>query len=316
MQPCFAPWRAGVRIRSTEPRARRPWDSLQDAGATDFERRLNRFHAWEVSWPQHFAILRLPDASIHAIPRICALTWNPFCHPNKKPLPLSVASYPTPPLGQVPIDSALAAALKQRFPLLAEDTEAHRAEHAAEVQLPFLQIRKPDCTFVPIALGTSRYEILDALGNAIAEAVRALGERVLLIASSDMNHYENDVVTRQKDYKAIERILVRDARGLFEVVMNENISMCGFGPTVAMLTAARRLGATGTELIKSAAFSAYAALKGPLPRRRSASGYSISSSVSSFFVSLAGGAAFSTGIRGGSNPKSVSCRRKFPGLVA
>jgi AmmeMemoRadiSam system protein B len=156
------------------------------------------------------------------------------------------------PLGQVPIDSALAAALKQRFPLLAEDTEAHRAEHAAEVQLPFLQIRKPDCTFVPIALGTSRYEILDALGNAIAEAVRALGERVLLIASSDMNHYENDVVTRQKDYKAIERILVRDARGLFEVVMNENISMCGFGPTVAMLTAARRLGATGTELIKYA----------------------------------------------------------------
>ena len=168
--------------------------------------------------------------------------------------PLSIMSQGAweTPLGQVPIDSALAAALKQRFPLLAEDTEAHRAEHAAEVQLPFLQIRKPDCTFVPIALGTSRYEILDALGNAIAEAVRALGERVLLIASSDMNHYENDVVTRQKDYKAIERILVRDARGLFEVVMNENISMCGFGPTVAMLTAARRLGATGTELIKYA----------------------------------------------------------------
>jgi AmmeMemoRadiSam system protein B len=67
-----------------------------------------------------------------------------------------------------------------------------------------------------------------------------------------MNHYENDAVTRQKDFKAIERILVMDTRGLFDVVMNEHISMCGFGPTIAMLTAAKRLGATGTELIKYA----------------------------------------------------------------
>jgi AmmeMemoRadiSam system protein B len=67
-----------------------------------------------------------------------------------------------------------------------------------------------------------------------------------------MNHYENDTITRQKDYKAVERILVMDARGLFDVVRNENISMCGFGPAVAMLTAARRLGASGTELIKYA----------------------------------------------------------------
>src|SRR5438552_667364 len=156
------------------------------------------------------------------------------------------------PLGPVPIDWPLAESLKQHFPVLGEDAEAHRAEHAAEVQLPFLQIRKPGFTFVPIALGTSRYEILEALGNAVAEAIRALGERVLLIASSDMNHYENDTITRQKDYKAVERILVMDARGLFDVVRNENISMCGFGPAVAMLTAARRLGASGTELIKYA----------------------------------------------------------------
>jgi MEMO1 family protein len=156
------------------------------------------------------------------------------------------------PLGQVGIDSALADALKRRFPPLTEDVEAHRAEHAAEVQLPFLQIMRHDCTFVPIALGTSRYKILEALGNAIAEAVQPLGERVLLIASSDMNHYENDAITRQKDFKAIERILVLDARGLFDVVMNEDISMCGFGPTIAMLTAAKQLGATGTELVRYA----------------------------------------------------------------
>ena len=168
--------------------------------------------------------------------------------------PLAIMSQGTweTPLGQVPIDSALAEALKRRFPLLGEDAEAHRAEHAAEVQLPFLQTRKLGCIFVPIALGTGRYEILEALGEAVAGAVQALGERVLLIASSDMNHYENDTVTRHKDHRAIERILVMDARGLFDVVMNEDISMCGFGPTVAMLTAARRLGATGTELVKYA----------------------------------------------------------------
>jgi len=156
------------------------------------------------------------------------------------------------PLGSVPIDSGLAGALKQRFPLLTEDSDAHRGEHAIEVELPFLQAKKPDLAFVPIALGTGRYEILEALGNAIAEVVRAQNERVLIIASSDMNHYENDRITRVKDHKAIEPMLALDPQGLFDVVTNEEISMCGFGPTVAMLTAAKRLGATRAELIKYA----------------------------------------------------------------
>ncbi len=164
---------------------------------------------------------------------------------------MSTGAWETP-LGRVLIDEPLAAALKERFPLLGEDAEAHRAEHGAEVQLPFLQAINPGCTFVPIALGTSRYEVLQALGIVIAEVVQAAAEPVLLIASSDMNHYENDTVTRVKDHKAIERILVMDAQGLFDVVMNEDISMCGFGPTVVMLTAVRRLGATGTELVRYA----------------------------------------------------------------
>jgi AmmeMemoRadiSam system protein B len=156
------------------------------------------------------------------------------------------------PLGDAAIDTELAQDLKRRFPLLGEDSEAHRAEHAAEVQLPFLQVVNPGCKFVPIVLGTSRYEVLQAMGIVIAEAVQALGERVLVVASSDMNHYESDTITRVKDHKAIERILVMDARGLFDVVMDENISMCGFGPTVAMLTAARRMGASDAELVKYA----------------------------------------------------------------
>jgi AmmeMemoRadiSam system protein B len=185
------------------------------------------------------------------LPRRCILMCPNHTGVGQPLAIMSQGAWETP-LGCVAIDSQLAEALKQRFPLLAEDAEAHRAEHAAEVQLPFLQSRKPDCTFVPIALGTRRYEILEALGDAIVDTLQALGERVLLIASSDMNHYENDTVTRVKDQKAIERILVMDAHGLYDVVMNEGISMCGFGPTVAMLTAARRLGATGTELVRYA----------------------------------------------------------------
>ena len=156
------------------------------------------------------------------------------------------------PLGNVRIDSDLANALKQKFSLLTEDSEAHRTEHAAEVQLPFLQTCKANLTFVPIALGTGQFEILEALGMAIAEVVAPRSEPVLIIASSDMNHYENDNITRVKDGKAIDQILALNPRGLFDVVMKENISMCGFGPTVAMLTADQRLGANNARLVKYA----------------------------------------------------------------
>jgi MEMO1 family protein len=154
------------------------------------------------------------------------------------------------PLGAVAIDTELAGALKQAFPLLQEDSAAHRAEHAAEVELPFLQLRQPSLRFVPIALGTAQFEALEKLGHALAEVISTQKERVLIVASSDMNHYESDVVTRAKDHRAIERILLLDARGLYDVVRQQQISMCGFGPAVAMLTAARQLGAKSAELVK------------------------------------------------------------------
>lgn len=156
------------------------------------------------------------------------------------------------PLGEVAIDSELAAALKQRFPVLQEDSAAHRAEHAIEVELPFLQSRNANVGFVPIALGTAQFEPLQELGMALAEVIAARNERILIIASSDMNHYESDAVTRVKDHRAIERILTLDAPGLYQVVREQNISMCGFGPSVAMLTAVRQLGAKSVELVKYA----------------------------------------------------------------
>lgn len=156
------------------------------------------------------------------------------------------------PLGEVPIDRELAAALKRYFPALQEDAAAHRGEHAAEVELPFLQLRQPELTFVPIALGTGQFEPLELLGIALANVICKLDEPTLIIASSDMNHYEPDTVTRVKDHRAIEPILTLDPRGLYDVVVQQNISMCGFGPAVAMLTAARQLGAKSAELVKYA----------------------------------------------------------------
>jgi AmmeMemoRadiSam system protein B len=156
------------------------------------------------------------------------------------------------PLGNVSIDTELAAALKTRLPALHEDSAAHRAEHAAEVELPFLQLRQPELAFVPIALGTGQFEPLEHLGLAVADVIAALSDPVLIVASSDMNHYESDVVTRVKDHRAIERILSLDPRGLYDVVTQQDISMCGFGPAVAMLTAARQLGAKSAELVKYA----------------------------------------------------------------
>jgi len=156
------------------------------------------------------------------------------------------------PLGEVPIDGELAAALKQYLPALQEDPAAHRAEHAAEVELPFLQLRQPQLRFVPIAVGTGQFEPLELLGTALADVVSKTGDSVLIVASSDMNHYEADTVTRVKDHRALDRILALDPRGLYDVVTHQDISMCGFGPAVAMLTAARQLGAKSAELVKYA----------------------------------------------------------------
>jgi hypothetical protein len=105
---------------------------------------------------------------------------------------------------------------------------------------------------VPIALGNARYDELEALGRALAKVVAAAVEPVLIVASSDMNHYESEAITRVKDREALDRILALDARGLFDVVLREKISMCGVGPAVSAIVAARELGATHGELVRYA----------------------------------------------------------------
>ena len=156
------------------------------------------------------------------------------------------------PLGDAPVDERLAERIKTACPGLEEDSVAHSREHSLEVELPFLQLLDSGFSFVPVAVGTLRFEALHRLGIGLARVFRESPEQILLVTSSDMNHYEPDETTRRKDGKAIDRMKAVDASGLFEVCQKEKISMCGLGPAVAMLTALKELGATSAEVVRYA----------------------------------------------------------------
>ncbi len=189
--------------------------------------------------------------SLLDIPSQCILL-GPRHFPRGESLAiLSEGTWQTP-FGEAKIDSALAAALARAFPRLREDGVAHEREHSLEVQLPFLMRLVKEFRFVPIVLGTDRYGVLEELGQAIAKVVAQQAEPVLVIASSDMNHYESDAITRVKDERAIARVLALDPSGLYDTVRSEEISMCGYAAAVAMLIAVRELGAKHSELVRYA----------------------------------------------------------------
>jgi MEMO1 family protein len=185
------------------------------------------------------------------IPRRCILLGPRHFPRGESMAILSEGSWQTP-LGDAQIDSVLARELAYACPRLREDAVAHESEHSLEVQLPFLQRLVPDFRFVPVVLGTDRYPVLEELGRAVAHVAAAQSEPVLVIASSDMNHYESDAITRVKDQRAIARILALDPRGLYDTVRTEGITMCGYAATVAMLVAVLKRGATRARLIRYA----------------------------------------------------------------
>jgi len=154
------------------------------------------------------------------------------------------------PLGDAKIDTRLADALMSRAAILADDRHAHAREHSLEVQLPFLQQLIGDFTFVPICLGARQYDVCETIGNAIADVAR--DQSIGILASSDLNHYEDQKETLRKDQIAIDAVLALDPKELWRVVDEYDVSMCGFIPTTTMLIAAKQLGATKAELIKHA----------------------------------------------------------------
>lgn len=154
------------------------------------------------------------------------------------------------PLGEVEIDSELGKQILAASGYLVEDSGAHLFEHSIEVQLPFLQYFKPDIRLVPIVLAHGTGDTFKEIGRAIARAVRELNRDVVIMASSDMTHYEPHESAKRKDTQAIEAILGLNEDELLERVDRLNISMCGYAPAVSLIVAARELGATGAELVK------------------------------------------------------------------
>ena len=153
------------------------------------------------------------------------------------------------PLGTVPVDEALAAALLDACDLLEDDPLAHEREHAVEVHLPFLRARRADVAVVPIVLGWSDWPRTARLGEALAQVVRAWPEPVLLVASSDMNHYEAAPVNERKDALALAEVARLDGERLLAVTAQHRVTMCGRVPAAAVLHAARLLGAAHADVV-------------------------------------------------------------------
>lgn len=174
-------------------------------------------------------------------------------HGRGQPVAASPARWWRTPLGEIEIDREMTQAIRRRAGFLCDDARAHASEHSLEVQVPFLQIMSPTAPIVTaIALATHDLATLAALGHAIAAAVTEVDRETLILASTDMNHYESAAISQPKDRLALERVMALDGPGLLATVIDRDISMCGVAPTVVALVAARDLGATRAELVRYA----------------------------------------------------------------
>ncbi|MBU0675985.1 MAG: AmmeMemoRadiSam system protein B [Proteobacteria bacterium] len=154
------------------------------------------------------------------------------------------------PMGAVDINQDLADCILQTTPGAINDHLSHRYEHSLEVQIPFLQIKQERLTIVPLVVSHLSLETCLACGKSIATAIKAFGKPVLLVASSDMTHYESREIAQEKDTLALNHLLRLDPEGLFQTVRSQRISMCGVIPTTIVIAAALALGGKATELIR------------------------------------------------------------------
>jgi AmmeMemoRadiSam system protein B len=142
------------------------------------------------------------------------------------------------PLGDAPVNGELAGRLLAAFPDAVFDEAGHADEHSGEVQVPFLQRQRPDVRLVPVALsvGLDEAERLRAFGEALA----GLEGDFLVLASTDLNHYEDQASTLDKDGELIRAIEALDAEGLRSAIRRKRISMCGYAPTLATIAYAKK----------------------------------------------------------------------------
>lgn len=176
--------------------------------------------------------------------------------PNHTGMGVPVALYPEgawlTPLGSVPINSRLTQLIKQHAPLAREDASAHRFEHSLEVQLPFLQYRNPKVSIAALCIALPDFPSLSSIGEGIAKAVSEYGDDVLIVASSDMTHFESAQEAKVKDDLALAQVEALDPEALLKVCRDKGITMCGVYPTAVMLVAAKALGAKQATLVRYA----------------------------------------------------------------
>jgi len=159
------------------------------------------------------------------------------------------------PFGEVKVDSLLGKEIFKRTGHLKEDPFAQEMEHSLEVQIPFMQYFSKDFQIVPISLRHFAPEknflkICEDIGAGIASAISSQKSKVTIVASTDLTHYQPQEVAQRNDKAALDSILAMDAERLFSEVRKKDISMCGFAPVAATLTACKRLGAKKAEIIK------------------------------------------------------------------
>ena len=148
----------------------------------------------------------------------------------------------------VAVDRELTAALIAAEPRLTPDAEAHLREHSLEVVLPFLSLTNPDCRVVPVAVAEPNPQVLAEVATAMAEVIAGCGAPVSIVVSSDMSHYVPHDAARRLDGLALSRILDLDPEGLYAVVREQGITMCGVLPMVLGLHLAKALGAGEAKL--------------------------------------------------------------------
>lgn len=151
------------------------------------------------------------------------------------------------PLGIIPLARNLVQELLREYSVFHYVPQAHRQEHALEVQLPFLQVVLPEFSLIPVVMGSQDWETASMMVEALGTLL--LGERVLLVASSDLSHYHSYDEAVSLDSNILEAVNNNDARALWNIVAGGQAEACGAGPMMAVMMLAAKLGATGARVV-------------------------------------------------------------------
>ena len=153
------------------------------------------------------------------------------------------------PLGDLEVAGDFLSRVEAECGLVRHDPAAHLSEHAVEVELPFLKLLAPDVQIAPIVLAWDDWDRCRSLATALATVVSRSADAVLLLASSDMTHFESSKVARQRDRSALDAVEALDGEQLLATCQKENVTMCGRAPAATVVEAARQLGATRADLV-------------------------------------------------------------------